>query len=154
LRPRRGVAWCLVFLTMGGIGFDVLNYGYVRWWPASRAVVYLEQPVLVVDSVAVSPLIAVNRAGFGSPSMEHASASDVRLSEEYRCGEQVDPFLYAIELFVPLLDLGQQDKCTITTRPSAFGYRLAKFVYTGIGSIFTSLTLLSIAGVLRRRIEQ
>ena len=116
--------------------------------------IFLEEPVLVVDSVAVSPLIQADRAGFGSPSMELAAGNDARLSGEYRCGEQVDPVLYPIELFVPLLDLRQQDKCMISTRPSAFLYRCLKFLYTVTGSIFTSLTLLSIAGVLRRRIEQ
>ena len=131
-----------------------MNYGYLRWLPASREVIFLEKPVLVVDSAAVSALIQADKAGFGSPSMERAAANDARLIGEYRCGEQVDPVLYPIELFVPLLDLRQQDKCAISTRPAAFPYRFLKFLYTVTGSIFTSLTLLSVAGVLRRRIEQ
>jgi uncharacterized protein YjbI with pentapeptide repeats len=155
LRPEWGIGWCLVFLLVGGIFFDYTNYGYLRWLPASSTSwLYLDKPVLVVDAAAVSPLIQTNRNGFGNPSMQLAANNDLRLAPEARCGEQVDPVLYPIDLFVPLLNLRQQDKCTITTRPSAFLFRFFKFLYTVTGSIFTSLTLLSIAGVLRRRIEQ
>jgi hypothetical protein len=154
LRPTQGIYWCLTLLVLGGAFFDYANYGVLRWFPQSCPWVRLDDPVLVVDAAAVSPLIKKEDGGAGSPSMELASAGDARLVADLRCGDQVDPVLYPIDLFIPLLNLRQQDKCTITNGAWAFGFRLFKFVYTVLGSIFISLTLFSIADRLRRRLEQ
>jgi hypothetical protein len=74
--------------------------------------------------------------------------------EEVPCGkDRIDTFLFAFETFVPALDLTQTSLCEISTEPRAKWWRLLRSSYVFLGWIVTSITLLTIPGILRNRAE-
>ena len=75
-------------------------------------------------------------------------------SREVPCGDQVEPVWYALDVFVPLLDLKQEVRCDISVREDAWGWRAFKSIYAILGALVSSLVLLTVSGVLRRRAEE
>lgn len=71
-----------------------------------------------------------------------------------RCGEEIDSLWYALDVFVPGLDLKQEDRCSITTRDEAWPWRAFGVIYEILGAIVTPIMLLSVTGMLRRYIER
>ncbi len=71
-----------------------------------------------------------------------------------RCGEEIDSLWYALDVFVPGLDLKQEDRCSITTRDEAWSWRAFSVIYEILGAIVTPIMLLSVTGMLRRYIER
>lgn len=62
----------------------------------------------------------------------------------------LDPPLYALDLLVPLVDLGHDDLCSIKAdRPA---WKFAATVYRLLGWVVMSLTLLTFAGILRKEV--
>jgi hypothetical protein len=139
-------------LWLGGTAmFELANRGRVGSlaWPV------LDSPVMVVDSEAVSPvLLSGATIGAGSGPAMQLTRNPGEVSTEAPCGDQVDSLWYALDVFVPLLDLKQEEKCAISSRTDAWLWRAFKSVYAVTGAIVTSLMLLTISGVLRRRVEQ
>jgi hypothetical protein len=132
-------------LWLGGAAiFHLANHGQVGSlvWPV------LDSPVMVVDSVPVS--LAGARSG---PTVLFAS-SQGEVAAEAPCGDQIDSLWYALDVFVPLLDLKQEEKCAISSRGDDWKWRAFKSLYAVTGAFVTSLMLLTISGVLRRRVEQ
>ncbi|MFC7694279.1 hypothetical protein ACFQY5_36820 [Paeniroseomonas aquatica] len=68
------------------------------------------------------------------------------------CGDSIQPFLYAADVFIPLLDLRQEIRCS--PRDGAVLWHWAKALYATLGWIVTSLTILTVTGVLRERLER
>jgi hypothetical protein len=69
------------------------------------------------------------------------------------CKKEIEPFIYALDVFVPALDLGQEGRCSVTTEPEGQVWRGAFTAYSILGWIVTSLTILTISGILRRQAE-
>lgn len=65
------------------------------------------------------------------------------------CGGEIDPLLYAFDVFVPLLDLRQETQCRMSD--DLFWWNLVKSLYAALGWIVTSITVLAVTGVLRLR---
>lgn len=94
------------------------------------------------------------------------------------CGDQINPPIYAVDLFIPLIDLRQEAKCEVGAAPGSrlwpgldLGvpktrwiwrnvlaevelWRWAKALYGLCGWMLTSLAILTFSGVLRRQAEQ
>jgi hypothetical protein len=85
-----------------------------------------------------------------TPPLENGPASAAKESE-VPCGEQIEPALYAADVFIPLIDLRQEQRCTISSRPDAWGWRWAKALYALIGWLIVSLSIFTIGGFARRR---
>ncbi len=68
------------------------------------------------------------------------------------CGERIKPLLYALDVFIPVLDLRQQEACSIS--PDKVYWRYGQAVYALIGWVFTPLMFLSVTGILRRHLEK
>lgn len=76
------------------------------------------------------------------------------------CDRDVSSLVYALDLFIPLIDLDQERRCTV--RPAApelghddyFWWRFGKALYELLGWVITSLMILTISGVLRRDLER
>lgn len=121
-----------------------------------------DRPILVLHSPAVSTVILPDTVEADGPpmGMERASKSDDITLEEYdevvferSCGDEVDPLWYALDVFVPLLDLMQEDKCSITMREDGWWWRVISNIYEILGAIVTPIMLLSVSGLLRRYVE-
>ncbi|MGB6132892.1 MAG: hypothetical protein WCC14_17175 [Acidobacteriaceae bacterium] len=68
------------------------------------------------------------------------------------CGDKIVPALYAIDVFLPVLNLHQEDACSI--KPERTGWRIWQAVYAALGWIITPLTILTFTGTLRRHLEK
>ena len=73
-------------------------------------------------------------------------------TEPIPCGPRIQPVLYALDVFVPVLDLRQQETCIVD--PSRTKWRFAQALYAMLGWIFTPLTVLTMTGILRRHLER
>jgi uncharacterized protein YjbI with pentapeptide repeats len=68
------------------------------------------------------------------------------------CGNRVDPVLYAMDVFLPVLNLHQEENCSI--RPEEKGWRRWQAAYAMVGWIITPLTILTFSGILRRHLDR
>lgn len=76
------------------------------------------------------------------------------------CNLDVNSLLYALDMFLPLIDLDQERRCTVRDAPpdSAVDdyawWRILKALYELAGWLVTSLLVLTVTGVLRRDLER
>jgi hypothetical protein len=68
------------------------------------------------------------------------------------CGKGILPALYALDVFVPALNLHQQDACSII--PEAPWWRVGQASYAVLGWTVVPLALLTFSGILRRYWER
>lgn len=139
LFASRGIICCAVLLAAGALCFNHMNYGY-------------DKPILVVNT-ALTNFVVQNNEGDKLEPVTLLGKNETDFISEIRCGDQIDSTLYAIDVFIPLLELRQEEKCSITTDPMGDYFEWFKGLYSIIGAIFTSLTLLTLTGVLRRHTE-
>lgn len=135
LSASRSVLMFLLLVAAGTLVFDFANYGEVGVpigserharliWPE------LDRPVLIAKNTDGGP------------------------ASEARCGDRIEPAWYAMDVFVPLLDLHQEERCEVSSRDDAWEWRWFKSLYAVIGAFVTSMLILSTTGVLRRQAEQ
>jgi len=67
------------------------------------------------------------------------------------CENNIDSLIYALDTFLPAIDLQQETQCQVANRPDAFLWRLGRMLYVMLGWIVTSLTILTLSGILRRQ---
>lgn len=165
-----GLLWLPVLRTfilcwlIGWAGAEIANQGHLSWpivgAQGNLAVPFLmvPQPVLVVDALPVSTLALTDdiEEKVNTPIAREAVTSSPggRFVKEIRCGDQIEPALYALDVFVPLLDLKQESKCTISAAQSAWRWRVSKSAYAILGWIITSALILTMTGVIRRQAER
>jgi hypothetical protein len=68
------------------------------------------------------------------------------------CGKKIRSLLYALDVFIPVLDLRQQNACSIAEPYTLWRY--AQAAYALLGWIVTPLTILTLSGILRRHLEK
>jgi len=73
---------------------------------------------------------------------------------EARCTDQIMPLFYSIDLMLPVIPLHQETKCEISTRPECAFWQWAKFLFSIVGKMVTTLALLTFSGVLKTRPEE
>lgn len=80
---------------------------------------------------------------------------------EIRCGDEIDPLVYALDVMVPLTDLRQEVQCEpgfVDPRDGSefelFLLRMGKALYALFGALLTGAAVLTLTGVLRRRLER
>jgi hypothetical protein len=97
-----------------------------------------------------------------------ATGNAPKVMKDLPCLDEITPWLFALDLAVPLLDLHEETRCTIraagdgdqwfesvtgfATHPSL--WRTGKGLYAILGWIISSLTILTIAGVFKRLAER
>ena len=113
-------------------------------------------PVLVLHSPAVSTLALPLQDDKvdGPPGGMRMNSENIYIIRELPCDEEVDAIWYAVDVFVPLLDLRLEERCSITTREEGVVFRAFSVIYKIIGAIVTPIMLLSVSGTLRRYIEK
>lgn len=152
MSPVRAINVFLAFILVGSIGVYVADNGLDPHKPPPVAPFVSRLPtaipsVLVVDAMPVNPVAVDKEARFDAPGGSGATTS------ELDCGAQIEPIVYALDVFVPALDLRQESKCAVTTRADAWPWRAALASYSMLGWIVSSLTILTISGILRRQAE-
>jgi len=119
----------------------------------------VDKGALVRSAQVVLPAVSVSHpGGDASPSPMMVYGNPAPYSE-LRCQGEIVPVYYAIELVLPIFDLGQRDQCDLRGGPadrhwyenSSFWWWLAKYVYVVIGWIIVSMTLLTFLGTLKMR---
>ncbi len=141
---------CLLVGTLG------IRYADSSTWP------HPHQPLLVVATSTVNTLAVYNQdqstlqpsAQPYAITLQKSTDPKARPPGEIFCGARIDPLLYATELFVPALDLHQTSVCEFSAGEEARGWRAARALYTILGWIVISITVLTVPGILRRRAEQ
>lgn len=111
-------------------------------------------PVLVLETSIVNSAVV---QGSGTPVTLTPglliAASNTAAIEEMPCGKQIEPLLYALDVFVPALEIHQGSRCGITVESRGYWWRIARAVYAILGWIVTALTVLTVSGVTRRHLE-
>ncbi|HEX8062007.1 MAG TPA: hypothetical protein VF535_02220 [Allosphingosinicella sp.] len=152
----RALLTFLLCLFIGWLGTHYARNGGFAvesdWTTPLRKEVALVLEVEYQAEASVPPAVNERRGSHYEGRAVHARASP--------CNLDVSSLLYALDTFVPLLDLDQERRCTIRdseTRNGSdhyFGWRLAKAIYEVLGWIVTSLGLLTVTGLLRRDLER
>jgi hypothetical protein len=67
------------------------------------------------------------------------------------CSDQIEPLFYAVDLMLPVVPLHQETKCDIADGPAHAPWRWAKFIYSVLGKLVTTLAFITFSGVVRNR---
>ncbi|MEZ5773450.1 MAG: hypothetical protein R3D33_01695 [Hyphomicrobiaceae bacterium] len=158
LSPRRALLTFLLFILVGAVGAGLAA----------------KRDLLVLDAMPVT--VAVTPEGPASLIADTRRA----VVEDAPCGSEITPWVYAVDLAIPILDLHEETRCNLraarpddpvvmTLRwPSLIEgrllasheirgpdiWRFAKAIYALLGWLVTSLALLTVTGVLRRVAER
>lgn len=111
-----------------------------------------ERQVLVIDVVRVVDVESEPHLRFSNEFSEVRSTSKMRL-----CDQDIVPPLYAFELMVPIVDLGQERQCSLLTSPQSNAvtdlelkkWWAAKYIYTLIGWLIISISIVTFSGAIR-----
>lgn len=166
LRPLNAIATFLVLLIIGWVGVlaanrDVLAMPAVQIFGVETSPVVLadfrdREQILYAETSLGRDVVEEPYPPRSTPMPSGALRSlgllGGRSATPIACGELIEPFLYAADIFIPLLDLRQEMRCS--PRESATAWQWAKAIYAVLGWIVTSLTILTITGVLRERLEK
>jgi hypothetical protein len=113
--------------------------------------IHLKESVLVLNTS--TPEAAVDKDGKGFFHVYALEADQSRRFENpVPCGGRINNALYALDVFVPVLNLHQQEICSIDRAKTPWRYGQA--LYAVLGWILTPLTILTITGILRRHLEK
>jgi len=156
LSPLRAVTTFIVLIFVGWGAATVADQG-LQWTPPfepqlNRAGFWALQidPVLEVTTSTVNSVATPDRRFKFVPALAGMAKS---APSSLACGNQIEPLLYAIDTFVPAINLDQNNRCSISNDDSTVVWRIGKAAYTILGWIVTSLTILTVSGILRRQAE-
>jgi len=135
LDPRRAALTLAGFFLFGWGVFDAAN----------------RSDLMIIDQLPVATLSDRSVIGAG---LTNEVASNVP------CRDMIDPSLFALDVFIPLIDLRQESKCEIgvasgsdATALQATALKVIKVFYAICGWIVLSLSILTFSGFLQRRNE-
>jgi hypothetical protein len=162
-RLGRIIAWIFHFGFDYGLSFSkaftsfcaCVALGFLMVFLADHDIAWLHhKSVMVVASSTVNTVVVDDASAryttaFPYVDLHHGSV----VTQEIPCGARIDPVMYAIEVFVPALDLGQTKLCEISSDDRARYWRLGRMFYAILGWIVTSITILTAPGILRSRAE-
>jgi hypothetical protein len=75
--------------------------------------------------------------------------------EEVECADHISRIMYPLDVMIPLLDLRQESRCQLSIKESwwVFDWGFVKGVYAVVGWLVLSGLILTLSGVVRRRVE-
>jgi hypothetical protein len=110
-----------------------------------------DSSVMVIDASSVGT-VASNTAGNVSTVVPVGQIANGQ--PEIPCRDHIDPPLYALDVLVPLLDLRQEQRCTVSALGGSWFWRLVKVIYAVLGWIVVTGLVLTASGVVRRQVEK
>jgi hypothetical protein len=171
LSPDRALLVLLGFILVGWYGVNVARTG--RWVhgdpgnPGNPTFLHasLDPAVALVMNVPAAPslrhqLPLPHRSSNVRDRADTRRQAEVVYAEPSPCNLNVSSLLYAVDTFIPALDLGQEEQCAIRdAEPDDpddryFWWRLGKAIYEIIGWVVTSIVILTVTGWLRRNSER
>jgi hypothetical protein len=146
MKPYRAMITFALFILIGWFGVAWANTGR----PAVLGEWMSGQPVMVIDAEPMAAAIAFGSEWrVGPVILDGVTLGLADAAQEIPCGDEINEALYAVDLFIPLLDLRQETECRISNSSGVWNW--IKTVYAIFGWIVTSLTILTVSGVMRRR---
>lgn len=147
LKPSKALQTFGIALLIGWAGVYWANTGS----PPFMASILPGEPVLVVEAEPIAVALEDGDERHMGMLVLQSGGTTSMLGDpkEVYCRDEIVDFLYAIDLFIPLLDLRQESECRISN--SSVVWNTLKALYAALGWVFTSLTVLTVSGVLRRR---
>lgn len=70
--------------------------------------------------------------------------------KEIPCGDEINGFIYALDVFLPLVDLHEEEQCRLSGEDWAAPWHWAKAAYTLLGWLVISLFIITATGFIRR----
>ncbi len=119
--------------------------------PVSTAAAYL-QPGLRANVLVVQPITPAHVRRIGADTEDYVVIDNGSGQHEIACGERLKPMLYTLDLILPAVDLHQIDRCDLSDR-AGWSWSILKALATLLGWTITSLTILTLSGILRRQSE-
>lgn len=137
------------------VGMLLLGWIGVAW--ANSGGLFGGAPVLVIDTMPVAFSVEEGKhKRIGTVSFPIGrSNSGFPISgslDDIPCGNSINNFLYAVDVFIPLVDLRQESVCRVSD--DAWHWGVIKALYAFTGWIVTSLTILTVSGVAQRKIGE
>jgi hypothetical protein len=141
LSAKRALASTTIILLLG-------------WWGVHYA---NSNAILVVDATPIASVVPQGR----DVILPQLTSTD-QVAGDLPCGDTVNEFFYAVDVFIPLVDLRQESRCQVRSPTSedekskAAEIRLwtaAKALFSLLGWISVSMTILTLSGVFRRNVE-
>ncbi len=171
---RGGRAWKIYWWRPYGVmfryglsplraGVSVLVIWLLGWFCVSML---SRNEMLQANVIKVAPAALVEN---GEPVMV-VPAGTPGVPPSFRCGDAIEPGLYAFELLTPILNLRQENRCEIRSKPAgenslkvlnkewpvpaifthAVVWEYGEALYMLAGTIITSLAILTFSGIARR----
>lgn len=148
LSPSKAVRTFILFLILGSLCAWVADEG-IPWLPLFR--LQAVKPVLFLNTNPPQTMIVEEEGSkFSIHPLKAADKAAVHM-DEVPCEGRVNPVLYALDVFVPVLDLRQQTTCSIAREH--WIWRFLQAGYAVMGWFLTPLTLLTFSGILKRHLE-
>ncbi len=134
LNPWRAFAWFAALWLVGVVGMFVFS------------------GVLKIDASAVATVVASD-GGIERVVVEEQAIAEPR--EEVPCGDHISKLAYPLDVMLPLIDLRQESRCQLSRQGHwlVFDWAFVKSLYAVIGWIMLSGFIITLSGVMRRRIE-
>lgn len=158
LSAPRAIVTFLICIGVGAAGTHWARTGsypsLTTNWDALRAADGTPKPQIAL-------VLATNYGANAPTPAPHGPgpiAGEVVYGRAAFCNLGVSSWQYAMDVFIPVLDLDQESRCSIREENEAVGsynlWRWAKILYEMLGWVVTSLTILTITGVMRRDMER
>jgi len=144
------------------------------WWLGWGATYLLSNNKMFRSNVTTVAPAVLMEGKQPKPALEDLHAAQERpVAADFSCEEGIEPALYAFELMMPIVNLHQDTRCEVRSKPKdqagdtpkikiapgihlprlfSYGWfwEYAKAVYMVVGSVITSLALLTVSGIARR----
>jgi hypothetical protein len=147
--------WILfgIFFDYGFSGLRAISTFVLCIILGTLGVIYAEHvnsPVLVLNTNLPETVLMMETEGAKVYPLK--AEKNATAPEEIPCGGRIRPLLYALDVFVPVLDLRQQEVCSIGHKH--IWWRYGQATYAVAGWVLTPLMLLTLTGVLRKHLEE
>jgi hypothetical protein len=127
-------------------------FTFLLFWFAGVAAMFALTGVLKIDASAVATVVANTGSGQQVVVQEQETRSP---QEEVACGDHISKVIYPLDVMIPLLDLRQESRCQLSINSGwwVLDWGLVKGVYAVVGWLVLSGLILTLSGVVRRRVE-
>lgn len=168
LSPGHAIGTFIIFLIIGWGGVHIARTGGLISEPDWKSTIVrqdgkdvLDEEIALVLNVAseAETFEAKNQLSVPIAPTGGRIPGTTLYADATPCNIGVNSLLYAADLFIPLIDLDQRERCTIRSDPEHpfedySGWRFLRALYEALGWIVTSLLILTVSGIMRRDLER